>query len=70
MISIYVHIKGGNHMIMPYDSTPDTLRHSLRVAELMGEPIKELLDRSVRHDLSKTREPERAVYDKLVPHGV
>ncbi|MFE0460627.1 DUF5662 family protein [Kitasatospora sp. NPDC058965] len=52
---------------MPYDSTPDTLRHSLRVAELLGEPIKELLDRSVRHDLSKTREPERAVYDEVVP---
>ena len=54
-------------MTMPYDSTSDTLRHSLRVAELMGELIKELLDRSVRHDLSKTREPERAVYDKFVP---
>ncbi|MFL6072424.1 MAG: hypothetical protein ACJ73S_03405 [Mycobacteriales bacterium] len=33
----------------------------------MGELIKELLDRSVRHDLSKTHEPERAVYDKVVP---
>jgi hypothetical protein len=33
----------------------------------MGEPIKELLDRSIRHDLSKTREPERAVYDEVVP---
>ena len=54
-------------MVMPYDSTSDTLRHSLRVAELMGELIKELLDRSVRHDLSKTREPELAVYDKFVP---
>jgi hypothetical protein len=54
-------------MIMPFDSTPDTLWHSLRVAELMGEPIKELLDRSIRHDLSKTREPERAVYDEVVP---
>lgn len=52
---------------MSYDSTPDTLWHSLRVAELMGELIKELLDRSVRHDLSKTREPERAVYDEFVP---
>src|SRR6185369_15364503 len=57
----------GNHMTMPYDSTSDTLQHSLRVAELMGELIKELLDRSVRHDLSKTREPERAVYDNFVP---
>lgn len=52
---------------MSFDSTPDTLRHSLRVAELMSEPIKELLDRSIRHDLSKTREPERAVYDEVVP---
>jgi len=54
-------------MTMSYDSTPDTLWHSLRVAELMGELIKELPDRSVRHDLSKTREPERAVYDAVVP---
>jgi hypothetical protein len=52
---------------LSYDATSDTLRHSLRVAELMGELIKELLDRSVRHDLSKTREPERAVYDEFVP---
>lgn len=54
-------------MTTPYDSTADTLRHSLRVADLMGEPIKELLDRSVRHDLSKTREPERATYDEFAP---
>jgi hypothetical protein len=54
-------------MTTPFDSTADTLRHSLRVAELMGEPIKELIDRSVRHDLSKTREPELAVYDQVVP---
>jgi len=52
---------------MSFDSTPDTLRHSLRVAELMSELIKELLDRSIRHDLSKTREPELAVYDDVVP---
>lgn len=51
----------------PHDSTADTLRHSLRVAELMGQPIKELLDRSVHHDLSKTREPERAAYDEFAP---
>jgi Family of unknown function (DUF5662) len=51
----------------PYDSTAETLRHSLRVAELMGQPIKELIDRSVRHDLSKTCEPERATYDQFAP---
>ena len=54
-------------MTTPFDSTADTLRHSLRVAELMGEPIKELIDRSVRHDLSKTREPELATYNQFVP---
>ncbi|ACU73936.1 hypothetical protein Caci_5076 [Catenulispora acidiphila DSM 44928] len=54
-------------MTTPYDSTADTLRHSLRVAELMGQPVKELMDRSVHHDLSKTREPERATYDQYVP---
>lgn len=54
-------------MATPFDSTADTLRHSLRVAELMGEPIKELIDRSVRHDLSKTREPELTTYDQFVP---
>jgi hypothetical protein len=54
-------------MTTPFDSTADTLRHSLRVAELMAEPIKELIDRSVHHDLSKTREPELATYDQFAP---
>ncbi|MFC1436699.1 DUF5662 family protein [Streptacidiphilus sp. N1-10] len=54
-------------MDTPFDSTADTLRHSLRVAELMGEPIKELIDRSTQHDLSKTREPELSTYDQCVP---
>lgn len=54
-------------MDTPFDSTADTLRHSLRVAELMGEPIKELIDRSTQHDLSKSREPELSTYDQCVP---
>ncbi|MFC1431555.1 DUF5662 family protein [Streptacidiphilus sp. N1-3] len=54
-------------MDTPFDSTADTLRHSLRVADLMGGPIKELIDRSVRHDLSKTREPELSTYDRFAP---
>lgn len=54
-------------MTGPFDSTADTLRHSLRVADLMSAPIKELLDRSIRHDLSKTVEPERSTYDEFVP---
>lgn len=50
-----------------YDSTAETLRHSLRVGELMGRPIKELVDRSVRHDRSKTEEPELSVFNEFTP---
>lgn len=50
-----------------YDSTPDTLRHSRRVGELMGLAIKELVDRSVRHDLSKTEPPEVDVFNEFTP---
>lgn len=50
-----------------YDSTADTLKHSLRVGELMGQPVKELVDRSVRHDRSKTEDPELAVFNEYTP---
>jgi hypothetical protein len=52
---------------MDYDSTADTLRHSLRVGSLMGQPIDELRRRSVEHDLSKTRDPELAVFNEYTP---
>jgi hypothetical protein len=47
-----------------FDSRPETLRHSLRVGELMGQAIRELVTRSVKHDLSKTEPPEVAVFDE------
>jgi hypothetical protein len=50
-----------------YDSTADTLKHSLRVGELMGQPIKELVERSVQHDRSKTEDPELATFNKYMP---
>lgn len=50
-----------------YDSTADTLKHALRVGELMGQPIRELVDRSVRHDRSKTEDPELAVFNEFTP---
>ncbi len=50
-----------------YDSTADTLQHSLRVGELMGQPIKELVERSVQHDRSKTEEPELSVFNEFTP---
>ena len=52
---------------MAYDSTAETLQHSRRVGELMGSLIRELVDRSVSHDLSKTREPELAVFNEFTP---
>jgi hypothetical protein len=50
-----------------YDSTAETLKHSLRVGELMGQAIGELVQRSVQHDLSKTRDPELAVFNEFTP---
>jgi len=50
-----------------YDSTSETLKHSLRVGELMGAPIRELVDRSVKHDISKTQDPELAVFNEFTP---
>jgi hypothetical protein len=50
-----------------YDSRPDTLIHSQRVAELMVQLVKELLDRSTCHDRSKTQPPEVEVFDEYTP---
>ena len=50
-----------------YDSTAETLRHSLRVGELIGTIIHELVERSTQHDLSKTKEPELSVFNEYVP---
>ncbi|WP_431881700.1 DUF5662 family protein [Micromonospora chalcea] len=52
---------------MTYDSTGDTLKHSRRVGELMGPMIKELIDRSTSHDLSKTEDPELATFNEFTP---
>lgn len=50
-----------------YDSRPETFRHSQRVGELMMRPIKELLDRSICHDRSKTEPPELDVFNEFTP---
>ena len=46
------------------DSRPATLFHSLRVGHFMTHVIKELVDRSVVHDLSKTEPPEVEAFDR------
>lgn len=58
---------GDDDTVTEYDSTADTLKHALRVGELMGQPIKELVDRSVRHDRSKTEDPELAIFNEFTP---
>lgn len=52
---------------MTYDSAGDTLRHSLRVGELIVDVIGELCQRSVHHDLSKTQPPELEAFDEHTP---
>lgn len=50
-----------------YDSTADTLRHSQRVGELIGQAVKELVDRSTFHDRSKTESPELETFNEFTP---
>lgn len=50
-----------------YNSTADTLKHSLRVGALMGEAIGELVERSTQHDLSKTQPPELEIFNEFTP---
>lgn len=50
-----------------YDSTADTLKHSMRVGSLMAPMIAELTWRAFEHDLSKTEDPELAVFNEYGP---
>lgn len=50
-----------------YDSTADTLKHSQRVGELIGELAAELVRRGNQHDRSKTEEPELSVFNEFTP---
>jgi hypothetical protein len=51
----------------PHDSRPETLIHSQRVGELLVQLIKQILDRSWRHDRSKTVEPELNFVNRWQP---
>ena len=52
---------------MTYDSTADTLRHAVRVGELVSQAICELSQRAVSHDRSKTEPPEVETFDEFTP---
>jgi hypothetical protein len=50
-----------------FDSSVDTLKHIKRVNELIIEFGKRLLDRAVKHDLSKLEESEKFAFDRVTP---
>lgn len=50
-----------------YDSRVDTLIHSQRVGRLLGDMTKEILDRAVSHDFSKTQPPEVEIFNEFTP---
>lgn len=52
---------------MEYDSSKETLLHIKRVNELLLGVAKELMDRAIRHDSSKLKEPEKSLFDKMTP---
>jgi len=52
---------------MKFDSEAATLQHMKRVAELLTEAAKELIDRANNHDLSKLSKEEKPYFDELTP---
>lgn len=50
-----------------YDSTPDTLKHIKRVAQLLTEASTELIRRANCHDDSKLCSPEKELFDEYTP---
>ena len=50
-----------------YDSTQDTLTHIRRVQTLIGEACANLFFRATNHDVSKTQEPEKPIFDEMTP---
>jgi hypothetical protein len=50
-----------------YDSRPDTYEHIAEVRARLIAVAADLLDRAHRHDLSKLRDPELAVFNEYTP---
>lgn len=47
------------------DSTKETQEHINRVGEFIGVIITGLVDRACKHDASKLKEPEKAIFDEV-----
>jgi hypothetical protein len=52
---------------MSYDSTDDTIKHILTVADLMIEVSRMILYRALQHDRSKLKDPEKSMFDEFTP---
>lgn len=50
-----------------YDSAADTLRHIVRVTELLTGVAAEVAARGPAHDASKLVDPEKATFDEFTP---
>lgn len=50
-----------------YCSKADTFEHKLMVSKLINSFIKELLDRSIAHDIMKTKNPELDLFNQYTP---
>jgi len=52
---------------MNFDSELATLKHKIRVNELLIQASNELLNRAIHHDDSKLEENEKKLFDKFTP---
>ena len=50
-----------------YDSKEDTLKHVIQVRKFAGILQNALFERALKHDKSKTEEPEKSVFDEFTP---
>lgn len=50
-----------------YDSTSDTVKHILRINELLHKVAKDVLDRADKHDRSKLSPEEKNIFDEFTP---
>lgn len=50
-----------------YDSREDTLNHIFKVRKFIDILINTLFERSLKHDSSKLKEPEKSIFDEYTP---
>ncbi|MFW5803740.1 MAG: DUF5662 family protein [bacterium] len=56
-----------NKNLSTYDSKEETEKHISYVRELLDLIVLEINNRSENHDISKLKEPEKSIFDKVTP---